>query len=223
MGKKLVTKSELLKAIRKIGANHTAIGRSLGITRQAVAKRIESDGDLKKAYEDQRERIWMKPKTSLPRQFEKGRVGRFASCFRLLVRAGDTRRELELSGNVGGQGQIVLHLPDNGRDNDDREDSELLRYSYDACPSNGATSNINSNDGCGGNSSTGNATENSNKGGISTMGKENAREAKLRLMFQEMALGIREVPPELEELYRTKNIGRSFASRFVSHWTIPPC
>ncbi len=213
MGKKLVTKSELLKAIRKIGANHTAIGRSLGITRQAVAKRIESDGDLKKAYEDQRERILDEAENQLAKAVRKG-TG-WAVRF-VLSTLGKSRGYAKSSSyramseakaksfyifRITGETMTIAKTPSFfGTHTMLARAMELQATSIQTMVA-GAIVRPET------------QLRIQTKGGISTMGKENAREAKLRLMFQEMALGIREVPPELEELYRTKNIGRSFASR----------
>lgn len=91
------------------------IASRLGITRNAVNKRLRENPKLREAQIEEREKMIDVAETALYRKVEDGNLDAIKY---FLSRAGKARgytTKVEVDANVQSTGRVVLMLPDNGR------------------------------------------------------------------------------------------------------------
>lgn len=110
-----ISEDRFIEAIRLAHGMSSHIASRLGITRNAVNKRLRENPKLREAQIEEREKMIDVAETALYRKVEDGNLDAIKY---FLSRAGKARgytTKVEVDANVQSTGRVVLMLPDNGR------------------------------------------------------------------------------------------------------------
>lgn len=110
-----ITRKQLTQAIRTCRGNHSAIGRKLKVSRQAVAQRIASDEQLSKLCAEQREVLLDSAEYGLALAVKKRSAWAIRFVLATLGRARGFTKTLSVEAHDTG-GRVILYLPENGRE-----------------------------------------------------------------------------------------------------------
>lgn len=109
------TDAQILAAIAACGGVYREVGAKVGMSRQAVTKRIEGNDELRTAAREARAEIIDYAESGLFKAIKAGKAWAIRFALSRLAKDRGYSMGLQVAGEIKG-GQIVLTLPDDGRD-----------------------------------------------------------------------------------------------------------
>ena len=113
---KRVTKEQLLAAIKACGGIAEHIAKKVKISRQAVLKRIKADEELQAAAEDAKQAMLDEAEFGLHKAVKAGKPWAIRLALTRLGKDRGYSMGVHVEGKLEQSGQVVLTLPDDGRE-----------------------------------------------------------------------------------------------------------
>lgn len=116
VAKSRVTKEQLLAAIKACGGIAEHVAHKVGISRQAVLKRIKADEELQAAVEDAKASMLDEAEAGLHKAVKAGKPWAIRFALSRLGKDRGYTTGVHVEGKLEQTGRIVLTMPDDGRD-----------------------------------------------------------------------------------------------------------